>query len=105
MSRSANYKNKGFGYTIVQHSAWGYRGDPGFKQGLETREITSRSEKNIVERVGGMVFEDYSKAEDTALELSYPPANTGLYPTFQGSFSNKKIDGLAIAIPLRQVVA
>lgn len=96
-----------FGYTLVQHSGYGYADKPGFDKGLETREICTRAERNLVERVGGVVYEDYVQADEAAFELMYPPGNPPhmLYPCFQGTFSEKKIDGLRIAIPKRVVVA
>ena len=98
-------KGKDFGWTIVQHSAYGYNNDPGFKAALETRSIRSRAERNMIEREGGMVFEDYGYAEDTAERLNYPVDYNGIYPCYRGRFSTKTVDGLAVAIPNRHVVA
>ena len=94
-----------FGYTLVQHSGYGYAEKPGFAKGLEVRSLSTRAEANLVARVNGMIFMDYADAEDAAMELMYPLDYNGIYPAFKGTFSDKKIDGLAIAIPLRQVVS
>jgi len=101
MAKTAN-----FGWTIVQHSGWGYGQKPGFEKGLEPREIPTRALRNLVERVGGVVYEDYLEADEAAHELMFPPGHPEhmLYPNFMGTFSEKKIDGLRIAIPRRVVV-
>jgi len=93
---------KDFGWTLVQHSGYGYAGKPGFMQALEVRSLSSRAERNRVERVGGVVFEDYGEARDAEETLNYPhPFKTpaDIYPRFQGTFSEKMVDGLRIAIP------
>lgn len=97
-------KPREFGYTLVQHSGYGYAGKPGFQQAVETRGLERLSERNLVQRVGGVLYADYGAAEDAAMELNYPHPFKGpmdIYPGFQGSFSDKMIDGLRIAIPLK----
>lgn len=97
-------------WTVVQHSAFGYHGDPLFEKGLETREITGISTINRVQRAGGLVFDDYGTADDFAMEAMYPDGHeepmtqAGLVPRAQGTFSDRLIDGLAIYIPVRKVV-
>lgn len=98
-------KAKSFGWTLVQHSGYGYAEKPGFMQALEIRSLANRAERNLVERVGGVVFEDYGSARDAEEALNYPhefktPAD--IYPRFEGTFSPKMIDGLRIALPLNK---
>ena len=88
------------GYTLVQHSGYGYAGDPGFKQGLESRSLTA-ADKRRVEKVGGFIFDDYMSAEDAAFKLMYPDPGFYMYPRFKGTFADAVIDGLRIAIPER----
>jgi len=91
-------------WTIVQHSAYGYKGNPQFKQGLETRKVNTNAEVNRVGAAGGVIFPSYREAEDTAMNWMYPPGHSGgIIPDAKGTFSDKEIDGLKIYIPLREV--
>lgn len=103
MARSSSPKS--FGYTLVQHSGFGYASKPGFAQGLEVRALNTRAERNRVERVGGIVYETYDEAREAEYNLCYPEGYGGIYPKFEGTFSTHVIDGLKIAIPKRIVVA
>src|SRR5688572_26436584 len=94
---------KNFGYTLVQHSGYGYAGKYEFEFGLETRHLSRLADRNMVERVGGCVYADYLEAEDAAFNLMYGDVK-GMIPKFKGTFSEKCIDGLRIAIPRRVVV-
>lgn len=91
-------KPQEFGYTLVQHSGFGYAEKPGFEKGLEIRTLNRLSERNLVQRVGGVIYENYHDARDAEEELMYPEGYGGIYPSFQGAFSDKMIDGLRIAI-------
>jgi hypothetical protein len=90
-------------WTVVQHSGFGYSGDPVFESGLEERRVGTKAEQARVERAGGVLFDDYSQAEDFAMEAMYPADTVGLAPSARGSFSEKTIDGLRIYVPVRQV--
>lgn len=97
-------------YTLVQHSGYGYGHKPGFKQGLESREVKRKGDINRVRKLGGYLFENYAEAEEAAHKLMYPPDGVGprgerlveegfyLYPRFKGTFSDAVVDGLRIAI-------
>lgn len=87
------------GYTVVQHSGYGYGSDPQFRKGLESRAVTA-SQKRTVERAGGVVFPTYAAAEDYADAQMYPPTSGGgLIPNAPGEFALFIIDGLAIYRP------
>lgn len=90
-------------YTLVQHSGYGYGQKPGFEKGLEVRSLTSQKEINLVKKVGGMLFDTYAEASEAEMRMQYPPGHlpNNFYPGFLGSFSDKEIDGLKIAITLR----
>lgn len=95
-----------YGYTVVQHSAYGYLMNPTFKGGLETRSLRLKSEKMKVLQVGGLVFDTYSAAEDYAEEEMYKDLdNLTLVPNAPGEFSKHTIDGLRIYIPKTKVNA
>lgn len=85
-------------YTIVQHSAYGYKGDPAFSKGLETRSVNT-DERNRVVKAGGLLFPTYSSAENYADREMYVQVYGGIIPDAPGTFSHMKIDGLAIYIP------
>lgn len=95
---------RNYGYTLVQHSGFGYGEKPGFEQALEIRALSGPRERQLVEKVGGVVVDTWAEADELEVRLSYP-AGAGLYPQFGGTFSGKKIDGLRIAIPKREVVS
>lgn len=88
------------GYTLVQHSGYGYGRKPGWDRGLEPRAITT-ADKRRVEKVGGMIFPDYAKADEAAFKLMYPDDGFYMYPRFKGTFANVVVDGLKVAIPLK----
>ena len=90
-------------WTIVQHSAYGYNDDEDFKAGLEVRSITKKSEFDRVQKVGGILFEDYTEADNYMMGQMYPPDIKGLIPHAAGSFSDQEIDGLRIYRPIKQL--
>lgn len=93
-------------WTIVQHSGYGYANKPGFERGLETRHITTATERNTVKKAGGLLLDSYVEAEALAMEQMYPEDGSGgLYPLAGGSFSTVQIDSLAIWLPPRDVAA
>lgn len=85
-------------YTLVCHSGWGYGGNPQFRLAVESRMIEGR-EIEKVKNVGGLVFDTYDKADKAEQRENYPPGVDGLIPCVRGSFSKKKVDGLAIYLP------
>lgn len=93
-------------WTLVQHSGYGYAGKPGFKQGLEERRVDGARAQATVVKEGGVLLDTYGEAHDLAFKLMYPGDDvTGMYPRFRGTFSHMEVDGLKVAVPLRQVVA
>lgn len=100
-------------WTVVQHSGYGYGGDPLWRGGIEVRELTghdepdgsrrtARQERRLVEKLGGMLFTSYQEA--VAFEDKVNLDGDGMYPHAPGKFAKDKIDGLAIYIPVREVV-
>src|SRR5215831_1068927 len=86
-------------WTVVQHS--GYANKPGFRQAVETRQLSTVGEVRLVERAGGVVFNDYLTAENFAERANFPPGHESIYPRAKGTFSQLKIDGLRIYKPVR----
>lgn len=86
-------------YAIVQHSAYGYARHFDFKKGLESRQVDKQSEVNQVQRVKGMLFDNYLAAEEYCMKEMYPEGAEGLIPHAPGTFSGVKIGGLVIYIP------
>lgn len=91
------------GWTVVQHSGYGYSGKPGFEHAVESRVIESARERRTIESEGGLVFAKYNEAEDFAEAANFPEGASGIYPEAKGTFSEKMIDGLRIYIPVREV--
>lgn len=93
-----------YGYTLVQHSGFGYAGKPGFQQAVETRSIDTAKDRDLVKRVGGVLEVNGYEIDELEERVNYPPGVEGLYPKAQGTFSDKTIDGLRIYIPVTAVV-
>lgn len=91
-------------WTIVQHSGFGYGGEPGFEQAVETRQVSSKKEQQLVEKEHGILFNTYTEACDFEDNANDPSDDQSLYPRAKGSFSAKTIDGLRIYIPATQVI-
>lgn len=90
-------------WTLVQHSAAGYKGDPQFAKGLEVREVEFRVDQRKVEEAGGVLFDTYIEASDAADDWPYVD-NDSLIPNAQGEFAQQEIDGLRIYIPVRKIL-
>lgn len=86
-----------FAHAVVQHSAAGYKGDPTFAAGLETRAVT-KAQATAVGHAGGVLFPDYMSAEDYADAEMYDLVE-GLVPMAPGKFAAVKVDGLAVYVP------
>jgi hypothetical protein len=90
-------------WTVVQHSGYGYNDNPQFEQAVEVRQIHTKGELRLVERVGGVLFDGYLLAEEFAEHANYPADHNGIIPAAKGTFSKLAIDGLKIYIPVREV--
>ncbi len=93
-----------FGWTIVQHSGFGYGGKPGFEHAVETVALNRKSEKTLVESVNGIIFPTYRDASVFEEQANYPAGTEGIYPDAKGTFSEKRIIGLRIYIPVRNAI-
>jgi len=90
-------------YALVQHSAFGWNGDPQFEAGLQSAAVTAAQARKV--KAAGGVIGTYREVEDLAMALMYPDDVHGLIPGFRGSFATLTIDGLPVAIPVREIVA
>lgn len=98
------FKNTTAGYAIVQHSAAGYRNDPRFERGLETRSVDAKV-KLIVESAGGVVFDTLHDADEACFKWMYPDGSEGLVPQARGTWEKGlKVDGLKVYVPVRAIV-
>lgn len=88
-------------WTVVQHSGYGYKGNPQFKQAVESRQVMNLTELHRVERSGGVLFDGYLEAEEFAEKANYPDDNRGIIPRVKGTFSKNTIDDLQIYVPVR----
>lgn len=94
-------------YTLVQHSAYGFRRDYRFWRAVEVRAVSTASGKAKVKKAGGQLFRTYKEADDAEYAENYPkkldkprrPIDMQLIPRVQGHFATAKIDGLRIYIP------
>jgi hypothetical protein len=86
-------------WTLVQHSAYGYKQDLMFNKAVEDRHLSLDSEVAKVKSAGGVLFDNYNDAVDAAEAANYPPEVSGMIARVRGKFSRKQIDGLCIYIP------
>lgn len=87
-------------YTAAQHSGFGVGGKPEFERGLEPKALLTDAEEQLVHSVGGTLFDGYTAAADYCDAEQYPAeVGLSLTPCAPGSFSSKKVGGLAIYIP------
>jgi hypothetical protein len=93
-----------YGYTVVQHSGYGYNNDPQFEHALESRKLGTKVEADRVTKAGGVIFPGYTEAEDFAEKAQYQPDNASIIPNAKGTFSDQLIDDLRIYIPVREIV-
>jgi hypothetical protein len=96
-------RNRRQAWTIVQHSAFGYGGNPEFEHAIEVRELGQeepfKRELGRVLLAGGIVFDDYMNAIAFEHSEGYPPGTEGIIPAAPGRFAEEKIDGLAVYVP------
>jgi len=84
-------------WTLVQHSAMGYKGRADFERGLEVRIIPKTITPEAITNLGGLVFDDYKAAHDRAYQEMYPVGVAGLNPQARGTFHvGVLIDGLRL---------
>lgn len=87
-------------YTLVQHSGYGVAGDPHFRHAVEEHLVSTAAEREKVQKVGGLLFPDYAAAAEAMMRVNYPPGFDGhLVPHVNGTFSDLRLDGLAIYVP------
>ena len=87
-------------WAVVQHSGYGYGGDPTFQLGLETNHVTTAAARDRVKRAGGVLFATYGAADDYCMKEMYRDVpEPALVPRAPGMFSDKVIDGLRIYKP------
>lgn len=86
-------------WTVVQHSAYGYKKDYEFQYGLESRLLKNKRETALARKAGGLIFDDYMAAEDYCMNEMYPEETKGITPRSPGNFSTKSIGGLRIYLP------
>lgn len=88
-----------FAFTVVQHSAFGYKHDEAFLRGLEVRALHTKAQQKRVLDAGGIIFSDFNDACEYTYSETYPEDYDGLLPCALGKFSDRKIDGLRIYVP------
>jgi hypothetical protein len=87
-------------WTLVQHSAYGYKGDKTFLRAVETHSVSTAAQRRRVLAAGGKLWADYTEASDAEHTENYPdPAYQGIVPRAQGEFSRSTLGGLRIYKP------
>ena len=87
-------------YTLVQHSGFVVSGKIDFKYAVELRCMGSKEEVKKVQEAGGLLFGTYSGASQREFKENYPPDVHGMIPRVSGSFSQSKVQGQKIYIPI-----
>jgi hypothetical protein len=85
-------------YTVVRHSGYGFAGKEDFRHGLEPRHVGTAGHRDIVKKVGGLLFNTYGEADDYCFNEQYA-GHDELIPKAPGRFAPQEIDGLQIYIP------
>ena len=88
-------------YTGVRHDAH-YRGDNRFSRCVVHGAITTDKELERVQKAGGVIFDDYSEADDWFYKVNYIGGGLGLIAKANGSFSKSKLDGQHIYVPAKE---
>lgn len=89
-------------WTVVQHSGYGYGLNPQFRAGLEVRQVSTRTIARAIEKLGGVLFDSWSAADDFAeMEMYSTVEGNGLIPAAPGKFASLKVDELAVYIPAK----
>lgn len=91
-------KDKRTYYTLVQHSAFAFKGDESFRHAVEEAPIDGDKGLRAVVRSGGLLFPEYKDARDEAYRVNYPGGTEGLIPQAPGTFDGD-LDGQAIYVP------
>lgn len=88
-------------YTVVQHSGFVANDDPDFAKGLESAAVNAKQEEKVW-LAGGIVFDDYTAAENYADVEMYREVEGGLIPQAPGKFADLVIDGRRVYMPKRR---
>jgi len=86
-------------FTLVQHSGFGFAGNPQFQHAVEEACLSSTREVERVRRAGGVILGDYFEASQRAELENYPPWVKGFIPHAAGTFAKVKIGGLRVYLP------
>lgn len=89
-------------WTLVQHSRWVRDEDRDFEKSLEIRRVTRKSDIEVVRKAGGVLFEEYKDAMQAEEEWPFLQGENAY--GVMGTFSDKKIDGHGVYIPVRIAV-
>lgn len=90
-------------YAIVQHSGYAEGARPQFEKAVEHVQVTAAQAKKV-RNADGLVVEDWLEGDELADRINYPADYEGLVPSALGTFSDVRIDGLRVYVPVRQVV-
>lgn len=86
-------------YTLVQHSAFGYKRDMRFRAAVEEAAV-SPAEAQKIEKAGGLLFDNYTDAYDAAYKTNYPENSNGMIPKAPGKFHSRLgVRGLLVYLP------
>ncbi|WP_188187537.1 hypothetical protein [Nonomuraea sp. SYSU D8015] len=92
-------------WTLVQHSAYGWDRKEGFRHMVETRSVLDRVQQREIERLGGLLFESYTDADEAEYRENYPEGADLLAGKVRGTFAEYNLDGLKLYIPAKDDTA
>ena len=81
-------------YVLVQHSGWGYGGQPEFARAVESRYLPDE-ERGAAEALGVTIFQGYAEGSAAEEEENWPEGYEGIIPRVRGWFTSEKMNGLA----------
>jgi len=87
-------------YTLVQHSGYSVGGNPQFLRAVELQSVHNQETFNLIQRVGGYIYDNYKEASDAEYSTNYPSEVYGfLVPNVAGGFSEATCEGKKIYTP------
>jgi hypothetical protein len=85
-------------YTLVKHSG-SYTGHTEFDHAVEETMVTHKRTVATIQRLGGLLLDDYAAATDRAMAENYPDGAEGLIPHVRGKFASVSVNGQRLYIP------
>jgi hypothetical protein len=97
-------KKKTTFYTLVQHSAFTFKGDLRFEHAVECRVLSTTGQVIRVQDAGGVLESDWRRITARELSENYPAGRKSSLdlPNADGAFASVRIEGQRVYVPGRR---